>query len=283
MTVKYRGKEYKLPIKFIFIIEYYQMILRLKRAKRWCNRIFKENKHIHMLPLIALILIILTIIPLVELGIYKNYFDAVMDFKDSILITIIGTFIYNIYNIYYEWHNKMILQYDIYYDFMCECEMFIYDILKIEGYKCRNINFIDRTLIEQLKIKKVFKGNFQHKKEFINERCEELIEKIKDVRRSFIQNKLVGLDLERYNEYMKKTIELIKKYKTSKKNVKEIINEIVGNLYILVSLTRWPWRWDYMIDKKIRKIIKENKIGNLNQEIFDCLEYYDNEEYYDIE
>lgn len=80
--------------------------------------------------------------------------------------------------------------------------------------------------------------------------CEELIEKIKDVRRSFIQNKLIGLDLERYNKYMKNTIELIKRYKTKKTNVKEIISEIVEYLYILVSQTRWPWRWDYIINKK---------------------------------
>ena len=40
----------------------------------------------------------------------------------------------------------MILQYDIYYDFMCECEMFIFDILKI-GNKRREKEYLIGTIL----------------------------------------------------------------------------------------------------------------------------------------
>ena len=183
MTIKYRGKEYRLPLKYQFAVEYYQMILRLKRIKRWIIRIFKDNKELHILPLIALILITISIITLVELGKYENYFLAFFDFKDSILITVLGTFIHNIYVIYSDWHRKMVLQYDIYYSFMCESEWFVESILEVEGLEIKELNFLDITLVRNKKIYKIKNQEEEvYKEEIINEKCNEYIKEIKNRR-----------------------------------------------------------------------------------------------------
>ena len=276
--VKWRLGIYEVNFKNKIKLECMFLYLKIKRIKRLFDRLFRDNI-IAFFPLIILLSVISILI--FYLKNYSNYYvncdiiDIILDFKDIILTTyflpIITSFIIKESNR----KSKLKLQYEVYYNILCESQIFIENITKS---KYDYYIFLCDENKNQF-YKDYFNSNVDEYSSF-NEFKYYCLKYEKNIKYqiSKLGNPIGIIEYEKdtCNDISNCLNDLIFSVENKEKIYNKIfVNRIIEynfiNIYILVALYRKPWRWDLEIDQKLMKILKEK---SKLIEGYDCTDLY---------
>lgn len=287
--VKYGNKGIKSKYKVNFYnklrICFLKITLLYKRFLRFAKRVFLYNIVNYGIILFVMIIACLLIKCGIKIGKYNNFIDGIWGEKDLLINNAILILFITSYSLETKRHKTLNHQYGTYYSMMCSADIFINDLLELINLSCYNSIFIDRENYDEfcIQLKKICNKEYitktnKMRKNIILQLHNDFIKELNFLI-SISDKNYIGLDY----DYIKNDIlnQYKKEYNNIRKSNQKIkideFTEYILNMsnisYQLITQYRRPWRWDIVIDKKIRKIL--NNHGKHIKGTFNCLEYYD--------
>ena len=150
MTIKYKGSKYKVSIIDGIKIHKRILLLKMRRVKRWGERIGDIVKKD------LIVLFVLIILDTVTLCIFETKFfektiiDCIWESKAEIFTVFIVVALTEIINRERQWRQTIRKWHDVYVDSMYEFEYYIKDLLEYTGISINDNNFLyTRILFER--------------------------------------------------------------------------------------------------------------------------------------
>lgn len=284
MKIVYKDSLYRIDFFSYIKIYILKFTLILKRIKRLLKRLISYNIQSIIISIIIIIISIIFIVIGLKLKEYKSLLEGIWDFRSIWLTSIIITLTVNTINKEKDRHNDLLEQYTYYIDLNYISEEYIKSILDIISINYNNDIFSNDNMHSK------FKNFVENKKIIRNDKLlNELNINVKDYF-TFISNQYIKrlyviksymLKIKNENsvyyaiEQINYCLEEIEKEMLKICHMKEnnILKEIFdfsiissNSIIPIIDFIRIPWRWDYKINNKVLKILKDK--GNLIEEFY---------------
>ena len=266
MKIKYKGKKYKISLKDTIIIKKEQFILIIKRIKRLIPRIQKSLE-----PLIVVIILSFIYLGMVYLvgritNEYHTLKRVIWDSKELLFSSIIIVFAMDFSSKKRQRNNKLNHQRCEFEILVEQSDSFLEEVCKCIGINCTSSVVLSKDLNDKFKetIKKIkvpekiilHENSHEIIKFSINNLKKEYIKIIKNIKKRKYEA-MSNYDIWFYQELLNfcKEFETKLNYNISTTQLKDLIIDLSGKMYLSCLYIGRVWTWDYDSNQRIRTII----------------------------
>jgi len=291
ITVRYSyvKARFKINIKHGIIIYKDLFILRLKRLKRWLIFQLQLIKPTIFVLIISFLYMGIVYLIGLKTNQYTNFCETIWDFKTFLLSTIVLVALISFTKINSQKSKNLAIQYNYYLEIMSLCDIImetLYKLISKDKSEMQSIFFTDehnKYFIEKIETINIKKASERIKLKMDNQLIWYFLtlnDEMQRIDKSSIVvdiNSKTGFKKDFNNQFyeLKRKIYIFQQKNGNSLGKKEYIQlllDLNNEMYYFIYYLRLPWRWDFYIDMKIRKIL--NSYGEINEDDYNPLDIW---------